>query len=114
MSAIIVIILIIAILLIIFTLQNSSEITIQVFFWEIANAPLVLVLMSCIVIGYIIATFYFYPRLWKLKNENKKLDKLNKKYQESESNFDAKRESDDHPEGIPMEDDDDSYSFFKD
>lgn len=115
MSAIIVFILILAVLLIIFTLQNSSEITIQVFFWEIANAPLVLVLMVCIVIGFVISAIYFYPRLWKLKSENKKMFKQNKKYQELEENHDVKSETEeDHPEGISMEDDDDSYSFFKD
>lgn len=115
MSAIVIIILIIAILLIIFTLQNSSEITIQVFFWEIVDAPLVLVLMGCIVIGYILAAFYFYPRLWNLKSENKKITKQNKKYQEL---VEAKKvvadSEEDHPEGMAMDDDDNSYPFFKD
>ncbi len=115
MSATIVILLILAILLIVFTLQNSTEITIQLFFWEIANAPLVLVLLGCIVIGYLFAVFYFYPRLWKLKSENKKLVKLNKKYSGSQVSDPEKGEAEeDHPEGILMKDDKGKFSFFKD
>lgn len=115
MSAIIVILLILAVLLIIFTLQNSAEITIQLFFWEIANAPLVLVLMGCIVIGYLFAVFYFYPRLWKLKSENKRLAKLNKKYSEIQGTDRQKGDAEeDHPEGIAFEEDKGKYTFFKD
>ncbi len=79
MHAVIIIILILAVLLVIFTLQNSMDITINVFFWEIKEAPLALVLIGCIVIGYILALIYLYPRIWKLKKENKKLAKLNSK-----------------------------------
>ena len=113
MSAIIIILLIIAILLVVFTLQNSSEITIQVFIWEIADAPLVLVLLSCIIIGYILATIYFYPRIWKLKSENKKINKQNQQYKE-EANAIINAPEENHPEGMKMDDDDDSNSFFKD
>ncbi len=111
MHLIIIIILILAILLVIFTLQNSIEITLHVFFWEIANVPLVLVLICCVVIGYLIAAIYFYPRLWKTKkeynkliknnNELKSLDELNKKKEES------------NPEGVELEEDEND-SFFKD
>ena len=111
MTATIIILLILAVLLIIFTLQNSTEITIQLFFWEIANAPLVLVLIGCIVIGYIFAVFFFYPRLWQLKSENKRLVKLNKKYDSAVQNGVAEE---DHPEGIEMGKDTGKYTFFKD
>jgi len=114
MSAIIIFLLILAILLVIFTLQNSTEITIQVFFWEIADAHLVLVLMSCILIGFLIAGIYFYPRLWKLKSENKKLIKLNKKYEDSQATQNSDKDEEDHPEGIKMDEDDGRFSFFKD
>jgi len=115
MSAIFIIILIVAILLIIFTLQNSTEITVQLFFWEIANAPLVLVLMGCIVIGYIVASFYFYPRLWNLKSENRKLVKQNKKYEDLQNSTVTKGERDeDHPEGMAFEEDDGKYPFLND
>lgn len=115
MSAIVIVILVLAILLVIFTLQNSVEITIQFFFWEIVNAPLVLVLLGCIVLGYIITSIYFYPRLWNLKSENKRLNKLNKKNEELMAANQNKNELDEnHPEGIRFEDDDDSFSIYKD
>jgi hypothetical protein len=73
----------------------------------------VLVLLGCIVLGYIITSIYFYPRLWNLKSENKRLDKLNKKLEElQKSNQNDLDEN--HPEGIKFEDDDDSFSFYKD
>ena len=115
MSAVFIIIFILAILLIVFTLQNSTEITVQIFFWEISNAPLVLVLMGCIVIGYLISVFYFYPRLWKLKSENKKLVKQNEKYNDLQKSGNPSQNSrEDHPEGIELEEDDGSYPFFND
>jgi uncharacterized integral membrane protein len=115
MSAIVVVILIIAILLVIFTLQNSSEITIQLFFWEIVNAPLVLVLLGCIVIGYILAAFYFYPRLWNLKNENKRISKQIKEFQKKAGLGEGSSSpDDDHPEGMSMDDNENRSSFFKD
>jgi hypothetical protein len=51
--------------------------------------------------------------LWNLKSENKRLDKLNKKLEElQKSNQNDLDEN--HPEGIKFEDDDDSFSFYKD
>ena len=115
MSALLIFILILVILVIIFTLQNSTEITIQFFFWEIVNAPLVLVLMACIVIGYTIAAFYLYPRLWKLKKENKKLIKLNEKYENLQKPNRVKDDPENNnPEGISLDEDDGSYPFFND
>lgn len=82
MQALIIIILIVAILLVVFTLQNSVEITIQLFFWEIPNAPLVLVLIFCLALGYIVALVYIYPRFWKLKRKNNQLIKFNEELKE--------------------------------
>ncbi|NOY95697.1 MAG: LapA family protein [Chlorobi bacterium] len=69
MSVLIIFILALAVLLVIFTLQNPMTVSINIFFWEIPNAPLVLVLMCCLVLGYIVALIYFYPRLWKVKRQ---------------------------------------------
>ncbi len=71
MSTVIIILLILAILLVIFTLQNSFVISITAFFWEIPNVPLVLLILCCVLLGYIIASVYFYPRVWKLKRDYK-------------------------------------------
>ncbi|VAW23637.1 hypothetical protein MNBD_BACTEROID01-1710 [hydrothermal vent metagenome] len=69
MSVLIILILALAVLLVIFTLQNSITVSISIFFWEIPNAPLVLVLICCLALGYILALIYFYPRLWKVKRQ---------------------------------------------
>jgi len=115
MQAVIIFILILAILLVIFTLQNSVEITTSVFFWKITDAPLVLVLVSCIVIGYIISAIYFYPRMWKLKKEYKQMIKFNDELKElHEMNHPEKDEVTD-PEGIELDDienKDEKKSFF--
>jgi uncharacterized integral membrane protein len=118
MQAVIIILLILAFLLVIFTLQNSMEITINVFFWEIKDAPLVLVLIGCIVIGYILAIIYFYPRIWKLKKEYNQMIKFNKELKELHDLNQKKKkvpEEEIDPEGIEIDDDDyDDDSFFKD
>jgi uncharacterized integral membrane protein len=121
MQAVIIIILILAVLLVIFTLQNSMEITLNVFFWEIANAPLVLVLIACVVLGYLLAAFYFFPRIWKLKKEYNQLIKFNKELKEYHDLHHPKKtrnleqEPFGDPEGIEFDDDeDDDGGFFKD
>lgn len=108
-----------AILLVIFTLQNAINITISLFFWEIKDAPLVLVLVSCLLLGYLIATFYFIPKQWKLKRDYNQLVKSNRelKKQLDLDQQQKKAESDisTHPEGIELEDDQDyDNPFFKD
>ncbi|MDB4583582.1 lipopolysaccharide assembly protein LapA domain-containing protein [Draconibacterium sp.] len=113
MQVIIILLIILAVLLVIFTLQNSMEITLNVFLWEITNAPLVLVLVSCVVLGYILASVYFYPKLWKIKKEYKQLIKFNKELKELHDLNHPFDEEEKNPEGIEL-DDDDSSSFFKD
>jgi uncharacterized integral membrane protein len=118
MQAVIIILLVVAVLLVIFTLQNSTEISISLFFWEIPNAPLVLVIMSCIVLGYIVSSIYFYPKIWKLKKENTRLNKFNQELnqfgmrQPQEDIADDIIANNEDPEGIELEDVDDN-SFFK-
>ena len=117
MQAIIIILLILAIFLVIFTLQNSSEITIHILFWEIANVPLALLILACIVLGYIIASIYFSPRIWKVKREIKQLTKFNTELEELHKLNHPKKvktEEETNPEGIELEDDDEGNSFFKD
>ncbi|WP_346859960.1 LapA family protein [uncultured Draconibacterium sp.] len=119
MQAIVVIILILALLLVIFTLQNAMDITINVFFWEIKDAPLVIVLLTCLLLGYLIASFYFFPKLWKLKREYKQMIKFNSELKElHELNHKNDRKpinENADPEGIELDDDDnDDSTFFKD
>lgn len=116
MQVVIILLLILAVLLVIFTLQNAMDITLNVLFWEIKDAPLVLVLISCIFLGYLIAAFYFYPRLWKVKRENKQMLKFNKELKElQELNEIKKSEVVTDPEGIELDDEDDADdTFFRD
>jgi uncharacterized integral membrane protein len=113
MQAVIIIILILAILLVIFTLQNSVEISINLFLWEISNAPLVLVLLGCVLLGYIIAAVYFTPRVWKLKRERNQLQK--EKSQIEGKVYPEEVEEEKNPEGIELNDEDknEDRTFFK-
>ena len=116
MHALIIIVLILSVLLVIFTLQNSFEITISVFFWEISNAPFVLVLLGCVVLGYIIAAIYFYPNSWKIKSDYKKALKTIKKLENKlESYGEADNPDKTGPEGIELNVDPDEkdQSFFR-
>lgn len=117
MHAVIIIILILAILLVIFTLQNSIEITITAFFWQIENAPLVLVLLSCVLLGYLIGAVYFYPRVWKLKKDYRKVSKSKQKLEEElKEQKEISTPSETHPEGIELDvedEEEDKKGFFK-
>jgi uncharacterized integral membrane protein len=114
MSATIILMLILAILLVIFTLQNSFEITINVFMWEIQNAPMVLVLLICILLGYLLAVIYFYPRVWRLE---KKLSRSAKTEKKLETELDElKKSSPSNPEGIELDSNDqeeEDKGFFR-
>lgn len=116
MQAILIILVLLAVFLVIFTLQNSAEISIHILFWEISNVPLVLVILSCIFLGWFISAIYFYPRIWKLRRENKNLLKENQELEEYKfaEDDDGEDLEDEHPEGIKLDDDDYSNSFFKD
>lgn len=114
MSATIIVMLVLAILLVIFTLQNSFEITINVFMWEIQNAPMVLVLLVCILLGYLLAAIYYAPRTWNLE---KKLRRSAKTEQKLENELvDMRRRQQSHPEGIELdvdEKEDEDKGFFR-
>ncbi len=114
MHVTIIIMLILAILLVIFTLQNSFEISISVFFWEIQNAPMVLVLLVCILLGYLLALIYFYPRIWRLDKKLHRSANMEKKL-ENEL-IELRREKVTGPEGIELDvddDEEDDKGFFR-
>ena len=113
----IILILIFAVLLVIFTLQNQLNVNIELFFWEIKDAPLVLVIFASLLIGYFLATMYLYPRLWKTKRELKKLIRFNdelKKLHEMDHPVKPRQKEETDPEGMEMDDDEEDSSFFKD
>ena len=104
MSVTIILMLVLAILLVIFTLQNSFEVSINVFLWEIQNAPMVLVLLICILLGYLVGAIYFYPRTWKLEKRLRRLTGTEKKM-EAEL-IELRRKNHPGPEGIELDIDD--------
>lgn len=108
MSVGIIFLLILALLLVIFTLQNTVLISLNVFFWKVADVPLVLALIICLILGAILAFSLTYPRIWKLKNQVKEKQKKINELQEMQP---VKTEKP-NPEGIEMTDDNDK-SFFK-
>ena len=115
MQFILIVLLILAVLLVIFTLQNSTEITIHLFFWEISGVPLALVILGCIIIGYLVSVIYFSPRLWKVKKEYRKMVKFNKELQDLHNLNHSKKQTEiTDPEGIEFDDDDETNTFFKD
>ena len=83
MSAGIIIILLLALLLVIFTLQNTVLISLNLLFWEIHDVPLVLALIICLILGFTVALAFYTPKIWKLKSKIKEQQKsLNKMTQE--------------------------------
>lgn len=113
MQAIIIILLILAVLLVIFTLQNATEITVTLFLWKIDTVPLALVILCCVILGYLLAVVYFYPRIWKIRKENRQLTKTNAELLDRQAKADTIDEN--HPEGIELdEDDEQDNTFFKD
>ena len=75
MSAAAIIILILALLLVIFTLQNTLLISLKIFFWELTDVPLVLALIVCLILGFLVAFFLYYPSVFKMKKKIKSLEK---------------------------------------
>lgn len=109
MSAGIIFLLILALLLVIFTLQNTVLISLNVFFWEITDVPLVLALLVCIIAGTLLAFSFAYPKIWKLKGQLREKQKKIKEF-ETKQTEQAKT----HVEGIEITDyEDDDRSFFK-
>ena len=117
MQAIIIIILVFAVLLVIFTLQNSILISLKIFFWEITDAPLVLVLISCLILGYILSAIYFYSKIWKIRKEKKQLQKANTDLKKALDRYQitvpGKNADKQNPEGFKMEDEEEENGFFK-
>jgi uncharacterized integral membrane protein len=62
---------IIIILVVIFSLQNSDSTMVRFIVWE-GNAPLVLLFLSCFVLGLIVALF----AVWPINRHSKRKSKL--------------------------------------
>ena len=92
-------VLILAIFLVIFTLQNSSAVSIKLFLWPI-EVPVVLLILICLLIGYLLPHFSYIPRIWKLKSELSRTRKEKERLEE-ETTRPVKEKP--HPEGIAFD-----------
>lgn len=106
--------LLLAILLVVFTLQNSESIAIKMFFWNI-NIPLAILILVCLLVGYLLPHISYIPRIWKLKSELSRTKKEKEKLEEKGKTKYPKPKPD--PEGVSfdeIENDDDANSggFF--
>ena len=108
MSAGIIFLLILALLLVIFTLQNTVLISLNVFFWEITDVPLVLALIICLILGVILAFSFTYPKIWKMKSQLKTLQRKVSETPNDQPTPDEKTDA----EGMEMTGDS-KKSFFK-
>ena len=89
MSAGVIILFVLAFLLVIFTLQNSSPVTLEVFFWEINDVPLIIALMTCLAGGYLIGYAIFFQRNWDLNERIKDLTKKISRLETAKSQLEA-------------------------
>lgn len=94
-----VLVLILAIFLVIFTLQNSSSVSITLFLWPI-EVPVVLLILVCLLVGYLLPHFSYIPRIWNLKSELMRTRKEKERLEEA--TFRPHKEKP-HPEGITFE-----------
>jgi lipopolysaccharide assembly protein A len=101
-----VIILVLAVLLVIFTLLNQEKVSLKLFFWTVSNIPVALLIIICLLLGYLIPYFLLIPRIWKLKSELVRARKEKEELQEEKDHPKEERRKVD-PEGVAFEDEDD-------
>ena len=94
MSAGIIIILLLALLLVIFTLQNTALISLNLLFWDIHDVPLVLALIICLILGFMVALAFYTPKIWKLKSKVKEQQKSLSKIRQDQEQQSAPNEDD--------------------
>lgn len=122
--------LVLAILLVIFTLQNQGKVSIRLFFWSINNIPVPLLIILCLMVGYLIAFLRNLPRLWKPRKKRvpgMAVLPAEEEDAESEGEYEEEEEDEDEdenqkssgysssgsasvkpdPEGIPFDDEED-------
>ena len=94
-----VLILVLAIFLVIFTLQNSESVSLRLFFWDV-SIPLVLLILVCLLLGYLLPHFSYLPRIWRLKSE---LTRTRKEKEKLEEDSTASQHRKPDPEGLSFE-----------
>jgi lipopolysaccharide assembly protein A len=98
-----IIILVLAVLLVIFTLQNQEKVSLKLFFWTVSNIPVALLIIICMLVGYLIPTMLLIPRIWKLKSKLRRAQEEEEEPEEENQETKLEKQKPD-PEGIAFED----------
>lgn len=64
---------VLTVLLVIFTIQNHLLVNLRFLNWELKDVPLIFVLLSGLVFGFLLALMFQLPRIIKLRRELKKV-----------------------------------------
>ena len=99
-------ILILAVLLVIFTLQNQEKVSLKLFFWSVKNIPVALLIIICLLLGYLIPYLLLLGRIWKLKSELVKTRKEKEELQTAGQEREVTKRKHD-PEGLEFDDNED-------
>ena len=112
-STIWILMLVMAVVLVIFTLQNQAHVSVKFFFWTIKDIPIPLLIIICLLLGYLIPYVSLISRIWRLKRELKKTKEENEGLQiENQVKEPAAKVKAD-PEGISFEDDEPDQQLRK-
>ena len=101
-----ILILLMAAVLVVFTLQNQALVSIKIFFWTIRDIPIPLLIVLCLLLGYLIPYVSLISRIWKLKRELKLTRKENEELQSEHQEKEPSPKVKPDPEGIAFGDDD--------
>lgn len=103
-----ILILVMAAVLVVFTLQNQARVSLKLFFWTIRDIPVPLLIVLCLLLGYLIPYLSLISRIWKLRRELKLTREENAELQSEREEKDPSLKAKPDPEGIAFEEDDPS------
>ena len=82
--------LIIALIAVIFALQNSEPVTVNFFFWELADVSMVLVLLGTLVVGILVGLMFLATGIFKrnstISSQKKRIVELEKEISKKMTN----------------------------
>ncbi|MFV0521258.1 MAG: lipopolysaccharide assembly LapA domain-containing protein [Mangrovibacterium sp.] len=103
MTFALILLLVLALLLVVFTLQNTQTIDVNILFWTIKQIPLALTIFTCILMGIVVSMGIYIPKSWKQKSKikmlSKEVDALKESIRQSEQKTISSEKMVKHPEG---------------
>lgn len=94
-----------AVVLVIFTLQNQAHVSVKLFFWTIRDIPIPLLIIICLLLGYLIPYISLISRIWRLKRELKQTKEEKEELQIENQGLGHASKVKADPEGIAFEED---------